>query len=174
MTAGSYLDTILEKMVPTHNILRDYDADGRIFPAYAGYEASAEKYVLTRKANLWKVSESEHVLFMTVPPSAEPEAFFDEAVRLVGSFMEPAFSRGHAKYPPKDHMRTFLSVVLVSEQPLGQELIRKIRRYRYEKSYLFSLRGYAQGRLIAVDLPVRKVYTSPAAKDVAAFYRQVL
>lgn len=174
MTAGDCLDRILERMVPTHNIQRGYTADGRNYPAYARYEASAEKYVLTRKANLWKVSESEHVLFMTVPASADLDAFFNEGCRLISGFMEPAFSRGHAKYPPKDHMRTFLSVVLISEHPLEEDLIRKIRRYRYDKSYLFSLRGYSQGRMIAVDLPNNKVYTSPAAKDVAGFYRQVL
>jgi hypothetical protein len=71
-------------------------------------------------------------------------------------------------------MRTCRAVVLISEYPLEENLIRKIRRYRYDKSYLFSLRGYSQGRMIAVDLPNNKVYTSPAAKDVAGFYRQVL
>ena len=71
-------------------------------------------------------------------------------------------------------MRTFLTVVLITEHPLEKELIRKIQRFRYDKSYLFSLRGYSQGRLVAIDLPNQKVYTSPAAKDVAGFYRQVL
>jgi hypothetical protein len=88
--------------------------------------------------------------------------------------MEPVLARAQEKYPPKDHMRTFLTVVLLMEQAPEEELVNKIRRYRYDRSYLFSLRGYSQGRMIAVDLPNNKVYTSPAAKDVAGFYRQVL
>lgn len=174
MTSGDYLDKILERMAPTHNIIRGYAADGRVFPAYAQYASSAEKYVLTRRANLWKVSESEHILFMTFPSSAEQEELVEDAQRLVGSFMEPVYARGNGKYPPKDHMRTFLSVVLIADRSIDKELIRKIRRYRFDKSYLFALRGYSQGRLIAVDLPGGKVYTSPAAKDVAGFYRQAL
>ena len=83
-------------------------------------------------------------------------------------------TRGNEKYPPKDHMRTFLTAVLVLERSPGPELIRKVRRYRFDKSYLFSLRGFSQGRIIVVDLPSKKVYTSPAAKDVAAFFRQAL
>ena len=194
MTSGDYLDKILDRMTSTHNITRNFTADGRTFAAYALYEASSEKYVLSRKANLWKVSESEHVLFMTLPenadpgadpgadsdadpganPGASPEALFEEAGRLISDYMEPVLSRGNEKYPPKDHMRTFLTAVLVLERSPGPELIRKVRRYRFDKSYLFSLRGFSQGRIIVVDLPSKKVYTSPAAKDVAAFFRQAL
>lgn len=190
MTSGDYLDKILDRMTSTHNITRNFTADGRTFAAYALYEASSEKYVLSRKANLWKVSESEHVLFMTLPEnadpgadpgadpcadsSADPDALFDEAGCLISDYMEPVLSRGNEKYPPKDHMRTFLTAVLVLERSPGPELIRKVRRYRFDKSYLFSLRGFSQGRIIVVDLPHKKVYTSPAAKDVAAFFRQAL
>ena len=194
MTSGDYLDKILDRMTSTHNITRNFTADGRTFATYALYEASSEKYVLSRKANLWKVSESEHVLFMTLPEnadseadsgagpgagpgansSADPEALFEEAGRLISDYMEPVLSRGNEKYPPKDHMRTFLTAVLVLERSPGPELIRKVRRYRFDKSYLFSLRGFSQGRIIVVDLPSKKVYTSPAAKDVAAFFRQAL
>lgn len=194
MTSGDYLEKILDRMTSTHNITRDFTADGRTFAAHALYEASSEKYVLSRKANLWKVSESEHVLFMTLPenadpgtdpgadpgadsdadPGASPEALFEEAGRLISDYMEPVLSRGNEKYPPKDHMRTFLTAVLVLERSPGPELIRKVRRYRFDKSYLFSLRGFSQGRIIVVDLPSQKVYTSPAAKDVAAFFRQAL
>lgn len=194
MTSGDYLDKILDRMTSTHNITRNFTADGWTFAAYALYEASSEKYVLSRKANLWKVSESEHVLFMTLPEnadpgadseadsgagpgansSADPEALFDEAGRLISDYMEPVLSRGNEKYPPKDHMRTFLTAVLVLERFPGPELIRKVRRYRFDKSYLFSLRGFSQGRIIVVDLPSKRVYTSPAAKDVAAFFRQAL
>ena len=178
MTSGDYLDKILDRMTSTHNLTRNFTADGKTFAAHALYEASSEKYVLSRKANLWKVSESEHVLFMILPENADhgadPEALFEEAGRLISDYMEPVLSRGNEKYPPKDHMRTFLTTVLVLERSPGPELIRKVRRFRFDKSYLFSLRGFSQGRIIVVDLPSKKVYTSPAAKDVAAFFRQAL
>ena len=174
MTSGDYLDKILDRMTSTHNITRNFTADGKTFAAHALYEFSSEKYVLSRKANLWKVSESEHVLFMTQPENADPEALFEEAGRLISDYMEPVLSRGNEKYPPKDHMRTFLTAVLVLERSPSPELVKKVRKFRFDKSYLFSLRGFSQGRVIVVDLPHKKVYTSPAAKDVAGFYRQVL
>ena len=53
-------------------------------------------------------------------------------------------------------------------------LIRRIRKYRFDKGYQFSFRGFSQGRLVFVDLSAGKVYTSPAANDVAEFYGQLL
>ena len=50
MTSGDYLDKILDRMSSTHNITRNFTADGRTFAAHALYEASSEKYVLSRKA----------------------------------------------------------------------------------------------------------------------------
>ena len=174
MTAADYLDKILERMTATHDIERGFGADGRTFDAYAQYNSFAEKYVLTRKANLWKVSESEHVLFLTVPAGADPEVFYEDAGRLIDGYMEPVLARAQEKYPPKDHMRTFLTAVLVLERSPSPELVKKVRKFRFDRSYLFSLRGFSQGRVIVVDLPHKKVYTSPAAKDVAAFFRQAL
>ena len=86
MTSGDYLDKILDRMTFTHNITRNFTADGRTFAAYALYEASSEKYVLSRKANLWKVSESEHVLFMTLPENADPGA---DPIKESRAYCEP-------------------------------------------------------------------------------------
>ena len=208
MDCVSYLNRILEKLLPTHDIVRDYPADGQVIPAYARYEAMNEKYVLSRKATLWKAGEYEHVLFFTVPEKAAacelsdtasqavlekaaaggpsdgaeqtaaspvtPDTVTDLAQQLITGYMEPVLARDNEKYPPKDHMRTFLTAVIVSEESPSEALIRRIRKYRFDKGYQFSFRGFSQGRLVFVDLGAGKVYTSPAANDVAEFYRQIL
>ena len=191
MDCVSYLNRILEKLVPTHDIVRDYPADGQVIPAYARYEAMNEKYVLSRKATLWKAGEYEHVLFFTVPEKAAaggpsdgaeqtaaspvtPDTVTDLAQQLITGYMEPVLARDNEKYPPKDHMRTFLTAVIVSEESPSEALIRRIRKYRFDKGYQFSFRGFSQGRLVFVDLGAGKVYTSPAANDVAEFYGRLL
>lgn len=174
MDCDSYLGRILEKLLPTHDIVRDYPADGQVLPAYARYEAMNEKYVLSRKATLWKAGEYEHVLFFTVPAQGAPDSFTALAQQLITDYMEPVLARGNEKYPPRDHMRTFLTAVIVSEVSPSETLIRRIRKYRFDKGYQFSFRGFSQGRLVFVDLSAGKVYTSPAANDVAEFFRQIL
>ena len=168
--------------LPDRNILLNSKKDrnpagvslDHAFPAYAYYASTSEKYILTKKANLWSFSEYEHVLFLCGPEKGGAGEFVDYAKRLISDYMEPVFVRKEEKYPPRNHMRSFLTLVLVFEVSPDAETVRKIRKYRYDKGYLFSIRGYAQGRLIAVDLPAGKVYTSPAAKDAAAFFAQNL
>ena len=191
MDCAYYLNRILERLLPTHDIVRDYPAGGQVVPAYARYEAMNEKYVLSRKATLWKAGEYEHVLFFTVPaktaadsPSGDaeqaavspvtPDTATDLAQQLITGYMEPVLSRNNEKYPPKDHMRTFLTAVIVSEVSPSEALIRRIRKYRFDKGYQFSFRGFSQGRLVFIDLGARKVFTSPAANDVAEFYGRIL
>ena len=174
MDCASYLSRILEKLLPTHDIVRDYSVNGQVLPAYARYEAMNEKYVLSRKATLWKAGEYEHMLFFTVPAQGAPDSFTALAQQLITDYMEPVLARGNEKYPPRDHMRTFLTAVIVSEVSPSETLIRRIRKYRFDKGYQFSFRGFSQGRLVFVDLSAGKVYTSPAANDVAEFFRQIL
>ena len=191
MDCASYLNRILEKLLPTHDIVRDYSVNGQVLPAYARYEAMNEKYVLSRKATLWKAGEYEHMLFFTVPAQgapkgsststeqattrrATPDRLTALAQQLIRDHMEPVLARGNEKYPPKDHMRTFLTAVIISETAPSAELVRLIRKYRFDKGYRFSFRGFSQGRLVFVDLSAGKVYTSPAANDVAEFFRQIL
>ena len=174
MDCAYYLNRILERLLPTHDIVRDYSAGGQIVPAYARYEALNEKYVLSRKATLWKAGEYEHVLFFTVPEQGAPDRLTALAQQLIRDYMEPVLARNNEKYPPKDHMRTFLTAVVISETSPPVELVRLIRKYRFDKGYQFSFRGFSQGRLVFVDLSAGKVYTSPAANDVAEFYRQIL
>ena len=70
MDSASYLEYILHKLSATHDITRNYILEGQSdgeqegpFPAYASYSSTSEKYVLTRKANLWTAKEYEHILF---------------------------------------------------------------------------------------------------------------
>ena len=181
MDSASYLDYILNKLSATHDIVRNYIPEGQSdieqagpFPAYASYYSTSEKYVLTRKANLWTAKEYEHILFLTAAESLNEEVLFTKAQTLISDFMEPVFVRKEEKYPPKDHMRTFLTIVLVLDSAPSRELIHRIRKYRFDKGYLFSIRGYAQGRIIAVDLSGNKVYGGPAARDVAAFFKPMI
>ena len=107
MDCAYYLNRILERLLPTHDIVRDYSANGQIVPAYARYEALNEKYVLSRKATLWKAGEYEHVLFFTVPEQITPDRLTALAQQLIRDYMEPVLARNNEKYPPKDHMHFF-------------------------------------------------------------------
>ena len=171
MDFEAYLNAILKNMCSSHDVERDFAADGRIWPAYARYESFSEKYVLSRKASLWSVREYEHVLFARAADSTEKQVRALEAV--AAEYMEPVLVRGGKSVPEKDHMRSFLTLVLICEGVISEDAVRRVRKYHFDRGYRFSLRGFVQGRIVLIDLPGRRVVASPGAKDIRKFYQRV-
>lgn len=52
--------------------------------------------------------------------------------------------RSGAKYPPPNHMYTFLTAIFISEGRVSPEVKKEAQRFRYFKNYLASIRGYSE------------------------------
>lgn len=171
---GSCIERLTESLHHTHDLTRGYELGGRLFPLYARYASMSERYVGSRKVNLWRAEEYEHML---VSPQTSLTAGDIEAFRrFAEEVMEPALvprEKGRT-LPPKDHMRTYLTLVVPCRTPVTREAAAGIRRFRFEKSYRFSLRGYCQTRLVVLDLQARKVYVSRDARRLYAFFERML
>lgn len=172
MDFETYLDAILKVLAASHDITRDFEAEGRVWPAYARYDLCSEKYVLSRKASLWRAREYEHVLFARLGRCAAKDV--EELERVVTDYMEPVLVRDGKDVPEKDHMRSFLTLVLICEGAVSEDAVRRVKKYRFDKGYRFSFRGFAQGRIILTDLPGRCVTVSPGAKDVRKYYQKII
>ncbi|MFI3214185.1 MAG: hypothetical protein R3Y24_12700 [Eubacteriales bacterium] len=117
--------------------------------------------MLTREANLWSSDSFEHILFLEKDQFCEID--FNEIDYLVKEYMEPVLVRKGMKNPEKNHMYSYLTILIVSERELNKQEIKKIKRYSFDKGYNFNLRGYAQARLGVVSLPNKEIYLNRAA-----------
>ena len=168
MEAAAYLDTILLRYSGTFDISRPYELDGQSFDAYGYFCSRSEKYVLTRKANLWTVDAFEHILFRSADKLTPAD--IGEAARLISGPMQDAFVTKGRKYPEQDHMYSYLTAVLISREAVDIATATAAKLYRFEKGYLFNFRGFARGRLVVVDLANEAVTTSKSAKALAKMY----
>ena len=174
MGTEEYLESILERMSSTYDIERRFELGGRAFSAFARCAVTNEKYVLSREANLWRTEEFEYVFFSAFSGKCITEAGVRGLLEFIEEAAEPDLVRKGEKYPQKDHMRSLLTFVLISGEPVSEDAVRAVRRFRYDRGYLFSFRGYAQGRVVAVDLANGAVHASPAARELEAFFRRPL
>lgn len=166
-----YLDRLLLRYAGTFNIYMPYQIHGKEYPAYGYFFSSVEKYVLIREANMWTSNSHEHVLFMTVEEVTGDT--IAEVRRLLEDYFEPELVRKGNKYPDKDHMYSYLTVVILSEKAPGPDIKKRIRRFRYEKGYLFNFRGFSQGRVICASMEDEKVVSNYQARKLKKLYRQV-
>ena len=63
MTGDYLLEQLLESFESSYDVERTCELNGNIYDAYAAFRAENSKYVLVKKAELWKAKCFEHVFF---------------------------------------------------------------------------------------------------------------
>lgn len=127
-----------------YDVERDAEVCGRRFAGMAAFHQRGERYVLSRRARLWGVSNHEYVLFDA--PSSLDAPMLDGYL----DFMRTrAIGLVHPEEP--DHMSTDLGLILVAGRA-DQEALRLVRTTRWRKSYRLGLQGWTDLRVAVVDL----------------------
>ena len=166
-----YLDRLLAKFGSSFDIYMPYQIKGIEYPAYAYHFTHQEKYVLVKKANMWSADSYEHVLFMDT--DVIDEAVFERAKDIITNYFEPELVRKGEKYPAKNHMYSYLTVVIIGNHYSDSKLASKVKRYHFDKGYQLSIRGYSAGRIIAVTMDDEKVTTNSAASKSGKVFKAV-
>ncbi len=164
-----YLDELLRRYQASYDIYRDFKLGDTVYPAYAWFYSHGEKYVLRKEAQLWAIKAYEHALFLheeslTVERLSELE-------KLMAEVMEPELVRKGEKYPVKDHMTSYLTLVILTDRTPDEETQKAIRKFRFDKGYLMNFRGHSEGHLICADLESGEVFTNRLAKPRADMFR---
>ena len=120
MLGTELLETLLASYAECYDIQRDYPIQDVVYPAYAKFNVTSAKYVLMKKAELWRVNCFEHAFFSVV--SSLQTEDLQKLRRQITEYMEPQLVRSGAKYPPPNHMYTFLTAIFISEGRVSPEV----------------------------------------------------
>lgn len=170
MNNAQYLDRLLLPYAGTFNIYMPYKINDKEYPAYGYFFSSVEKYVLVREANMWTSNSHEHVLFITVDEVTEE--VLSDARSVMAEYFEPHLVRNGEKYPPQNHMYSYLTLAILSQKPVSKEMAKKIRRFKFEKGYMFNMRGFSQGRVICASMDDEKVITNYQGRNMKKLYKR--
>ena len=78
------------------------------------------------------------------------------------------------EYPPKNHMYTYLTVVLITDKKINDDVKRFVKKYKFERTYKWNLRGYMQTRLVLVSTADNVVITNGSGKVLEKTYRTLV
>lgn len=163
MDAGLYLSALKKAYSKNFDLTDGFLAGGKAFDLYGRFASTGEKYVLVKKAKLWEVQNFEHMLaFRSNDFSPED---LQKLRQLIDESLEPDLVRGGEKYPPENHMMTYLTIVVLSEKGFSEETRKAVKKFSYAKDYLFSFRGRMETHIYLVDLTDGTVTYSRAGKD---------
>ncbi len=167
----AYLEELLHRYRANYDIYTNYKLGDATFPAYAWFYSHGEKYVLRKEAQLWAIKAYEHVLFLH-----EEEVTcgkLEELKAFMTTVMEPQLVRKGEKYPVKDHMTSYLTLVILADHTPGEEVQKAIRKFTFDKGYLMNFRGHSEGHLICACLDSGQVICNRLGKPSADLYRDV-
>lgn len=164
VSSETYLGELLRRYQANFDISENYTLADKTYPAYAYFCSLSEKYVLKKEAQLWAIKAYEHVLFENV--SSFNRDNINDLKEVIESHMEPELVRKGQQYPEKDHMCTYLTFVIISENEPSVETISAIKKFKYDRGYLFNFRGHSEARLTLISLSSGTVYSNYCGRDL--------
>ena len=159
-----YLRELLERYKANFDITENFTLGDTVYPAYARFFSFGEKYVLKKEAKLWAIRSYEHVLF--IKTKSINDNFINEMRKIIVEQMEPTLVLKGAKYPEKDHMCSYLSIVVISEKTPSEDIQKKLKRFSYDRGYLFNLRGHCEARIALACMDNEAVFTNRMGKEL--------
>lgn len=169
-TKESLLEKILSFYQSDFDIDKPYYIHDDYYDAHARFEITNAKYVLIKKAELWRALCFEHVFFRITDNFNKEELI--KARKHILNYIEPELVRKGARWPEPNHMYTYITFLFICENGVQPEALREIKKFRFEKNYLFTIRGYSLARILVFDLKGKKIYGNKAAKPLIKGYKK--
>ena len=164
ISSDMYLKELLLRYQASFDITENFTIGDCTFPAYAWFHSLSEKYVLKREAQLWAVTIFEHVFF--IKKESVDCGDLEKLLDLIRESIEPVLVRKNEKYPEKDHMCSYLTFVIISDKAPDAATKKAIKRFKFDKGYLFNFRGHSEARLAVTSTDTQEVLTNYGGKEL--------
>ena len=171
MDKYDFFERLLASYSGNFDIDQPFETNGEKYDAYAEFNVTSAKYVLSKKAELWRAQCYEYVFFKVknIIDVAEIENIKEQIV----DFLEPNFVRKGENVPPPNHMYSFITIVYICDEDLSEDVKKMIKRFKYIKNYRFTVRGYCEVRFAVFDLKNKQIYCNNSAKDLVKGYKKI-
>ena len=165
------LEKLLRSYESSFDVFPSYQLGDAFFDAYAAFDMTGAKYVLSKKAELWRVQCYEHAFFRLrdVLTADDVAAFRQQIIDRI----EPELVRRGQPLPPPDHMYSYVTGIFLCDR-ITPEAEKAARAFRYNKNYRLTFRGYTQARLLVFDFSTGRLFGNGAARKLKKGYRKIV
>lgn len=168
MELNDYLEKIEKKLYANFDLHREFDLNGINFDMYAKYNLKSERYILSKKAKIYGIENNEHTFFKYFDSLRESD-FKD----LVGNLMD---SIEEIVKPHKEHMSSNINAIIVVDSRVGEldaDLVKLIKKFKYQKGFLFGLKGWVDFGVVLYSLKDELAITNKKGDDIKKIYVEV-
>ncbi len=164
MNSAEYIDLLKKRYSYSFDVVeRDHPLIDGYFLFLASYRVHGEKYMLTKRIKLYAIEEFEHCLVRKYGAEITDQDITEMTEKITSS-IELLVK------PGPDHMRTYLTGVLIAEKGCALSVPDLVRKYRFQRSFKFGFEGWCEIRLVLIDLSTGTVVHHPREKRLGKFY----
>jgi hypothetical protein len=164
LTRAEILDTLLKNYRVYYNITMS-EKEQEPLVARCDYFERNEKYILSRKANLWS-TEGEEFLYLYEVPHLTREIY--------EQCMNQAYEDGMTRLNiGPGHMCSYITAVIVCDS-CDSEAAAALKKSRIHKSFQFSLRGWMDYRAVAIQVGDGSLVANSAGRSAVKYLKKVL
>lgn len=150
------LEKLLDAYSHYYDIAHDVVVEGGSFPATAFFYLRDENYLISKQHVLSAVEQYEYVYyFLTDHLDAQTLQTQMELSKQAGL--------SHVK-PHKEHMFSYVTLVVLANT-IDPDAKRLIKRTWFRKNYLFTLHGWMEYHLAAMECDTNSFFSNPAGRE---------
>ena len=172
MEIKKYFEAVRITYSGAFDLIYPFTIEDKEYLGYGFFFNNAQKFILVKDVKLWEVNSFEHVIFME--ESIISEDTIEEVKKLMIDYMEKNLVRKNKKYPDANHMYSFLTIIILTTDELSNNIEKLVKKFKFKKNYLLTIRGYSEGRLVVVN-PEKKIFLSnKAGSSLKKLYSDLL
>lgn len=151
LSTKQYINEMMDKYVVFFDVYEGEKIGTTPLAFSALYKRRDEKYFITKTIKVWGM-ENQQCVFAATREEPLTKDFIQQFEKDIRENVNEYV--GHHK----EHMSTIFLGVVVTDQPVTEEFIKGVRKYRKVKFIKYGLHGWAELYLAIVDLKEEKVY----------------
>ena len=163
-TREAAISTLLDSYCAYFNVTR-YEEEKKPLVAVCEFYEHSEKYVLSRKAQLWDADCEEFIYLFDIE-----HLTLEEYKRCRDLAYEDGMNRAHIG---PGHMYTYITPIFICDS-CDDDAVKALKKCRIYKSFRFSLHGWMDFHNAVLEVNTNKIYTNGSGKCVAKILKKVL
>lgn len=162
MNIDAYYTSMKEKFSANYDVYDTFKLCDIKTDLYAHFYARNEKFLATKSATIYAFENNEHTFFKHYETVTVTDIM--TLVKALKSAIPDLVD------PHSEHMSTRLSGVIVTQNSISDDVLNHIQSFKYQKTFLFGLKGWVDICLIVVNLSDKSVITSKKAKKMMPYF----
>lgn len=162
MEFNEFLETLKKKLFSNYDLYDDFELKGQSFNLFARYFMRSERYVASKRFVIYGMETNDYLLVKRQDSfTAEDLDFYMDWVKKnVESIVKPH----------EEHMVSTLTLTFILDQMPSPELIKKIERSSFYKSFSWGFKGWVDLRLAIYSLDEKKFVSNKKGREVRELF----